>query len=80
LEGNKDFIILPTDKNLGPAIMERATYKRRCLQDHLLDCNSYKQLTPAEAAQIQSEARIQMADLIATYSEYLTTNEKTYFE
>lgn len=80
LEGNKDFIILPTDKNLGPAIMERATYKRRCLQDHLLDNNSYKQLTPAEAAQIQSEARNQMEDLIATYSEYLTANEKTYFE
>jgi hypothetical protein len=53
---NKKFIVTFTDKNLGPAILERATYKKRCLQDHLLDQATYLQLT-----QTQAEAKVQSA-------------------
>ena len=43
LKNNKEFIILPTDKNLGPAIMNRDNYIKQCLTEHLLTHN-YKKL------------------------------------
>ena len=49
LPENKEFIIVPTDKNLGPAILEKSTYINRCLHDHLLDASTYKRLTKTEA-------------------------------
>ena len=36
LKNNPDYIIRPTDKNLGPAIMNRSIYKERVLTEHLL--------------------------------------------
>ena len=38
-----------SDKNLGPVIMERETYIKRALSDHLLNDTNYKQLTYHEA-------------------------------
>ena len=49
LHNNEDFIVLPSDKNLGPCITERKTYIERCLHDHLLDKNTYRKLSEAEA-------------------------------
>jgi hypothetical protein len=46
LSNNKDFTITATDKNLGPAILERSVYKQRCLSDHLEDKNTYQRLAP----------------------------------
>jgi hypothetical protein len=43
LKHNNDFIIMPTDKNLGPAIMNRDDYIKQCLTEHLLTPH-YKQL------------------------------------
>ncbi len=39
LRDNKDVIILPTDKNLGPAAMDTADYVQQVLQEHLLTTN-----------------------------------------
>jgi hypothetical protein len=44
-----DFQIFPSDKNLGPCIIERTQYIHRVL-DHLADRTTYEQLTPNEAA------------------------------
>jgi hypothetical protein len=49
LKDSDDFIVFPTDKNLGPAILERSEYINRVLMDHLLDFNTYKQLSEANA-------------------------------
>ncbi|MGL4350199.1 MAG: hypothetical protein ACRCT2_06465, partial [Plesiomonas shigelloides] len=73
------FIVTLTDKNLGPAILERATYKQRCLQDHLLDANTYRQLTPTEAETKAQTARNQMSSIITTFRQYLEDREQTYF-
>ena len=77
---NPNFIVTPTDKNLGPAILERATYKRRCLQDHLLDQTSYQQLTPTEAEAKVQTARNILSSILTTYGQRLAPNEKTYFQ
>ena len=76
---NPHFIVTPTDKNLGPAILERSVYKRRCLQDHLLDTTSYKQLTPEEAQSKLATARELMETLIRTHRHNLASHEITYF-
>ena len=49
LRHSNEHIVLPSDKNLGPVIMERETYIRRALTDHLLNATNYRQLTYAEA-------------------------------
>jgi hypothetical protein len=49
LKDSSDFIIFPTDKNLGPAILERSEYINRALKDHLEDPLTYKQLPEIEA-------------------------------
>ena len=77
---NPDFIVTLTDKNLGPAILERATYIDRCLRDHLLDTKSYQQLTPTEAAAKVQTARNIMSSIIHSYGHHLAANEKTYFQ
>ena len=40
LRQNDDFMIVPTDKNLGPAIIERSTYKWRVVDNNnnMLEC------------------------------------------
>jgi hypothetical protein len=44
LRHHNDFIILPSDKNLGPCILEREEYIRRVL-DNLADDTTYRQLS-----------------------------------
>ena len=48
LKSNQDFIILPSDKNLGPAIMNRADYMQRVLTEHL-HTDAYRHM-PTEQA------------------------------
>ena len=43
---DKRFIVCLTDKNLGPAIMERAEYLRRVYEEHLSNEEAYRQLDP----------------------------------
>lgn len=43
LRNNKDLLVIPSDKNLGPVILDRNEYVRRCLLEHLMTPN-YEQL------------------------------------
>ena len=49
LQENENFIVTPSDKNLGPCILEREIYIQRALKDHLMDETSYRQLQEDEA-------------------------------
>jgi hypothetical protein len=49
LRSNKQFIVFPADKNLGPCILERSTYIQRALHDHLSDQTTYTQLDHVQA-------------------------------
>jgi hypothetical protein len=48
LQQDKDFIILPSNKSLGPRILEQAKYIWRVLA-HLADDTTYRRLSPADA-------------------------------
>ena len=80
LKTNQDFIILPTDKNLGPAILERSIYKQRCLQDHLLDTKTYQPLPHWMADCTLYRATEQFKCLVKRYDEQLPEAEQTYFK
>ena len=47
----RKFIVIATDKNLGPAIWEIEYYIHRCLTDHLDDTDTYEVLSDTEARQ-----------------------------
>jgi hypothetical protein len=79
LKTSTSHIILPTDKNLGPAIMEHSTYIRCGLDEHLLDSNTYRQLSLDEASKAIQAATKSMLALIATYRPSLAERERTYF-
>lgn len=49
LQSDTSLQVLPTDKNLGPAVLERTTYIRRALSEHLLCPSQYKSLSESEA-------------------------------
>ena len=49
IKEERKYIVIATDKNLGPAIMEIDCYIQRCLTDHLDDTNTYTELTDMEA-------------------------------
>jgi hypothetical protein len=51
------FIICLSDKNLGPVIMECATYFQCCLEDHLNCHTTYVRLTEEEAIERVSRTR-----------------------
>jgi hypothetical protein len=49
LRDSDDFVVIPTDKNLGPAIIERTEYTKRAFDDHLNDETTYRRLTQLAA-------------------------------
>lgn len=49
LRHNSNIVIFPSDKNLGPAIIDKQTYIKRALSDHLSDTTTYRQLSPTAA-------------------------------
>lgn len=80
LPKNKDFIVLPTDKNLGPAILDRANYKRRCLDDHLLDHKTYRRLSESAARRRMHAAEFQFKMLLLAHKKSLPKEEWEYFQ
>ena len=48
LQQQHTFLIVPCDKNLGPAIIERHDYLKIAMRDHLSDTTTYKSLSTSE--------------------------------
>ena len=64
LKNNPKFIVLDTDKNLGPAIMEREEYIRAMLDQHLLKTKNYTQLTKEEASALLEEFAYELTEIL----------------
>ena len=79
LPDNYDFIQTATDKGVGPAIMERSTYKLKNLQEHLLKPSTYKQLTKVQAERRMIAAKYQFELLVNSNLKTLSKEEKKYF-
>jgi hypothetical protein len=78
LKTNKELIIMPTDKNLGPAIMNHDEYIQLCLSHHLLTPH-YIQLSKPIAIERLSSTKNLLIDIFNTYKTHLNQAEVTYF-
>ncbi len=79
LKKNNNFIIKATDKNLGPAIMNKTTYIRQVLTEHLLTC-TYRKLTSAEANSQIERVKSTLKTMINNNQDQLSKAEVTYFQ
>lgn len=80
LSSDRRFVIVPTDKNLGPAIMDRSIYIERAILDHLGNSQAYERLHPPLALQIQADTKKEIMTLVHHFHHSLTTAEKTWFD
>jgi hypothetical protein len=76
---DRRFMICLSDKNLGPVIMERSTYFKHCLADHLLCKDTYVQLTEEEATKQVQRTRTMLLQLRLNHRNDLTEAENAYF-
>jgi hypothetical protein len=79
LKQNHNIIIKPTDKNLGPAIMDTEDYIQQVLKDHLLT-KDYMQLTQYEALSKMEKIKNLLKDIISTNKNSLSEAEQKYFQ
>ena len=84
LKNNPDIIVLLADKNLGPVTMDRETYIKRVINDHLLDEYTYEQLNEHTALSKLRELNDRLTHLFenpsAGIQNALTENEHHYFK
>ena len=80
LKRDTRFFVCLTDKNLGPAIIERDTYFKRCLDDHLEHTDTYRRLTEKEAGRLIAATQQQLQSLISLFSRSLTKAMRIYFK
>jgi hypothetical protein len=79
LKNNPDYIILPTDKNLGPAIMNRSVYKERVLTEHLLS-DAYIYMPTDQATAFLKKTAESLKFLYRQNKHLLSKPERQYFE
>lgn len=81
LRHQKDFIVLKSDKNLGPCVLERDTYIRRALSDHLSDTATYLELSSADAdARCQTVKSKIERFMINHFKKRENNDDRKYFE
>mmetsp|Transcript_1627 Transcript_1627/g.3754 ORF Transcript_1627/g.3754 Transcript_1627/m.3754 type:complete len:636 (-) Transcript_1627:2757-4664(-) len=78
LRTSNNHIVLPTDKNLGLAILEREMYIQRCYKDHLLDTATYQQLTSEEAIASMDTLKAKLKEFISTFRKHIEHNDRTF--
>jgi len=77
LKHSDEFIILPTDKNLGPSIMNRDAYITQVFQEHLLT-TSYTQLSEHVAIQRLTNTQQLLIDNFESHRHELSQQEIEY--
>jgi len=79
LKKDENLTIKPTDKNLGPAIMETETYVIQILQEHLLT-KDYRRLSETMAKNRLADIKHNLKSLIDNNQGLLSKAELTYFQ
>lgn len=74
---NPNFLVVPSDKNLGPVLLERDTYVRRCLDDHLLK-PTYERLTKNSADVFVSETKKLLNSFLSDHKTVISTSDFIY--
>ena len=75
LQQQQMFLIVPCDKNLGPAIIKRHDYLKIAMRDHLSDTTTYKSLSTSEINCYSSEIKKHILEWLKTYNKKPTKME-----
>ena len=78
LQQEQRFLIVPCDKNLGPAIIERNDYLKIAMPDHLSDTTTYKSLTTSEIDRYSSDITKNILGCMKTHHKTLTKMEHAF--
>ena len=78
LQQQQMFLIVPCDKNLGPAIIERHDYLKIAMRDHLSDTTTYKSLTTSEIDRFSSDITKIILGWMKTHHKTLTKMERAF--
>ena len=78
LQQQQTFLIVPCDKNLGPAIIEHHDYLKIAMQDHLSDTTTYKSLTTSEIDRYSSDITKNILGWMKTHHKTLTKMEHAF--
>ena len=78
LQQQQTFLIVPCDKNLGPAIIERHDYLTIAMRDHLSDTTTYKPLTTSEIDRYTSDITKNILGWMKTHHKTLTKMERAF--
>ena len=79
LKRSTEFVVMPTDKNLGPAIMNRNEYITQNLTEHLLT-NNYQQLCNTEAKTKLQQTKQLLKDTYNIHKKSLSQSEQNFFD
>ncbi len=58
-----------TDKNLGPAVIERDVYIRRVFDDHLLKPETYCRIETTEATKITTNIKLKVGQFLQSFAK-----------
>jgi hypothetical protein len=80
LRADKQFIVFPSDKNLGPCILEYEAYIKRVFVDHLLDATTYEQLQEDEAKAAVDSTYNQIDNFIINHGKNIEYADRTFID
>lgn len=78
LRDNKEFIVIPSDKNLGPCIIEYISYIRRVFVDHLCDTTTYERIDEDAATLAVDSTYEQIDNFLLTFGPILSKDDVIY--
>ena len=78
LQLQRDFLIVPCDKNLGPAIIQTEDYIRMAFRDHLNDTTTYKRLSTGEVNLAKAQQMNTLRTWIKKHKASLSAMEKKF--
>jgi hypothetical protein len=76
IRNDERIMVMPTDKNLGPVVLDTETYIDRALTDHLLNTHNYQQLTAATAHAHLESVFSQLLDLTDRIADHDPNREE----
>ena len=78
LQQQNIFLIVPCDKNLGPAIIERHDYLKIAMRDHLNRTTTYKLLNPSEIERSATTIKKSSVTWLKKHHKMLTMMERAF--
>jgi hypothetical protein len=76
LKDHKNLKVIKTDKNLGPAIIDKDQYIQKALGEHLLDSNTYQRLHPSAAKDYMKKVKTKLLKFIDLHFKQGSNDQK----